>query len=307
MYRASDVVFLDGLVIPCDKIHCIQSFSVIIGGTAIWKIPFNLIMKLSKVQKKTNSDKSINKDSYIIMFPNSLFSDDNSIKLIALQFHIVGIMVEANDSFNYKLMIKRQYLETEARRTMAQISHEIIINQYKYWTFQNETRELYSIDPENISTGIFIESNLPIKKYILKLNGQNHSEYNRNMIQLYNCLVSKRQWTKAHSMTLNFILRKIIPTELINIIENHCKINEYLYWFPIRAGDSFNDKNTDCTMNFSAFGIQNVDLQILVENQKDNVNNNIKICVKSKNILMIMSGMGGTKFNHSPEPIKKID
>ena len=62
-------------------------------------------------------------------------------------------------------------------------------------------------------------------------------------------------WTNLHSLITRFTLNKVLPLEVVDIIDNLCyrpKFNcAYFYWIPFQAKKEWNDKRIETSFNLS--------------------------------------------------------
>lgn len=286
-----DLMRLHTLLLPHDiNLTKIHTFDIIIGGIYISRIPFSLMCKLSKIRQ-------INNEIYIPIDKNLLGEFD--IYLILLDFHRVEINLISESTFYYKLITNNITFPIDKRKDIKNSNaNQYKINQFQIFNIQNESNLIY---PELISDGIFIEINSLIINFELILDGCLHTRLNNNLIEFYGNIVHKKNlWTRKCSLTLEFILNKILPLELIHHIENFVNYDdydntEYLYYFPFDLTNThtnnINDINSQCMIHFSY--IHNVDIKLKTIN---NIYHG-KIYVKNKNILQYARGIAELIFS----------
>jgi len=104
----------------------------------------------------------------------------------------------------------------------------------------------------------------------------------------------KSLWTRKHSLTLQFMLNKVFPSEIIEMIEYYVKDKyQYLYWFGFNTFDNnFCSDDVTSTINFSR--IQSCKINLLLEKSDYT---NTEIIFMTKNILNYKDGMGGLLYN----------
>jgi len=267
-----DIFYLDGLVVEESMVHSLKSLQIKTNfGDVIWNIPFRLILKTSKVNRYAGF--------VYIIFGSRLFG--NTKRGLAPNIHTnITILIEASRVFLCTLITNEQYQLPKNRTILSQTAFQAEINQYSQYQILPNQRHLLRMD--HLVDGIFVESTSPVTKYQLILNETIHTNYGEHSIRFHNRLIHN-QWSEEHSLTLKSILRKIIPMDTIILIENYCKVNGYLYWFPIHVGHSHNSENLYYTLNASRIS----KLELFVETQSDEVT----AYVKSKNILRTADGV----------------
>ncbi len=292
--RTGDTIIFEALIIPADiNFEHILSFDIIIGGSPIWTIPFELLLKLIPPKRIGNK--------YYITFDKNLFGDTNQsnmlmdcnfeLPLILLHLHQVLINLKSSIDFEYDLITKYVYYDIEIRRSLTHQAHqarEFKIMQYHTININNcETK----INLSCVFSGLYIKTNSLITKYSLQLNGLIHTEISEELIKYYGNLISKRYvWTKKHSLMLEYSLNKLLPKELIHVIEDYATNEikyEYLYYFPVSQINSTYDENS--TINSGR-------LEVSVKIQTEDENYDGRIYVKGKNILRVLSGMCDVVF-----------
>ena len=286
--RDADAIIIDGLIIPktvnLDKIKNIQ---LQIGGMIIFNLPFDII-------DKKNIKVSNNNNNYIISIPkellvfessNEYFKNNFIIPLVSLASHIVQFNINSDEHFDYKIITKNVYYDTNIRQSM--ITNPQYIDVYGYEEFQINS-DMTTIHPNLISTGMYIKLNDILSNYKLYKNGMNTNEITEEIIEFYNFLIKKDGWTDKHSLALYSSLNNYLPPEMILHIESFIdKNNTYLYYIPFNLVNN----NIEGTINFGM--VDNIRVKIETCNKKYNG----KFYVKNINRLQICDGMAGLKYS----------
>lgn len=286
LLRISDIIVIDGFIIPTKiNLDNIDSFTIDIGGTTIYEVPFDII-KIS-----TNID--IKNDKYFIKFPHELFNIDASsiylknklaIPLISLIYHEVRIGLNARNinNFDFQIIIKNIIYDDPMSRNIAQHPHAIKIYGYQPLKF-NQIETCASL----ISTGLYIIVKSELINFKLHLQGTKCQEFNRDLIHFYSFLIHKKKsWTLKYKCALYSELTKHFPNELISIIESYIdKNNKYTYFIPFNTLNN----NIDGTINFSR--VDNIKIELETEGLCDG-----KVYSKHVNTLRVVGGMGGLHF-----------
>ena len=289
--RNGDTIIFEALIMPEDiNFDHIFSFEIEIGGNVIWKIPFELLLKLIPPKHIKNK--------YYITFDKNLFGDTNQpemlitgifeLPLIALPYSEVRIILKSSVKFPYDIITNYVFYDTKIRTKIAEKSSELKITQYHTLDITNYETKL---NTNCVWTGLYIKTNSPITKYVLQLHGLTHTELSEELIEYYKNLISKRYaWTKKHSLILEYSLNKFLPKDMINVIEDYATSEikwEYLYYFPVSQIGSIYDDNS--TINSEI-------IEVVVKIQTEDENYHGQIYVEGKNILRIDRGLGYLKF-----------
>lgn len=278
-----DVKIIDGIIISRNDLNIdnITSLSVIKNNEIIWDIPFKLLIKTGTIIEKSNN--------YYITLNHCMFYDDEEkfefplFKIIANMY----VILNSKDDFDYDLVICDKFYDRKSKDIIEQKMN------YPMTIFESLNvipNQINKISPKLLASGLFIETNYPIKCYEMKIYDHMCQHFDDKLIDFYNCLVSKRHlWTKKHSMVLNYIFNKIFPKDIIDHIENYCnKKYEYLYWFPFDCENKYDDGYNFCSINFSRIDSNNT--EIIVSHNNDeyyDINYNCRIYIKEHCVLVI--------------------
>lgn len=290
--RNGDTIIFETLIIPSNiNFEHISSFEIKIGGSIVWNIPFELLLKLIPPKCIGNN--------YYITFDKNLFGETKQLKmltdsnfelpLIALVYNVVTITLKSSLEFSYNIITKYVFYNTEIRRSLAEGPHEFKITQYHTLNINNyETK----INAGCVSPGMYIKTYSPITKYTLQLQGLTHTKLSKDLIEYYKNLISTPYvWSKKHSLTLEYSLNKLLPKDIINVIEGYVMSeikSEYLYYFPVSQIGYVHDENL--TINTSC-------IEVVVKIETEDGNHNGQIYVKGKNIFRVSSEMIGVVYS----------
>lgn len=266
-------IYFDGIVIKCCDIDTIRSFMIKINDITIINIPFPLIMKLSKIMEKDGT--------CYIRFDDKLFSNTKLELPFSNQYYCIYVHLDTKRIITYNLMTIRKYYDS------------CIMNPIKYYISQYQTvsvktNQYYDINLNCKLTGIFVESKYPLRWVKLSTDSNKHMEYDHLMLTLYDTLISKRTlWSKKHSLVFNTILNKIIPLDVIKLIESYCNDNyEYLYWFPVYPGLSYFDTNIYPNVG-TITGNVTIVISIDYVNEHPKYGRECLVYIQNKNILKV--------------------
>jgi hypothetical protein len=271
----------------------IDRFEIIIGGSTIWSIPFSLLRKLCQIKISTNYVYLCIDDAILGISNNSHLLEkdikDNYLPLIAIQHNILQINLISELDFDYEILFSMRYYDNDKRTELVRNDYAYNINQYETHLFTNEC---FVINSMELTTGFFIETKNRLSKFAISFNEIPFINYNADEIELCGKLLFRESvWSKKHSLTLQFVLNKILPHDLINIIEKYVEEmipQIYLYWIPIEPFKKWNAKKFKSNLN------------LINVNIKFTVNENITgaVYILGKNILMFQKGNGQIRFSN---------
>jgi len=297
--RQCDAVIFDVLVLPLNvDFDKIEYFELEIGGTTIMRVSFSLLIHLSLVERK--------KDGYYITINENLFKinylSKNDIEnhlmgipLVALQYHEARVHLRSQDKFQYKLINRNIFYDTQQRGYIAQNGHEMIINNFDT-TIESNTN-ICNLNSGLVSTGLFIETFDELIGFTIILNGHIRFDMNEFMINSYGQLLNiQNKWTNEHTKTFIEYGKNMMPVDIVKLILDECKkLNpkKYLYWIPFEPYKKWDDNSKiNSCLNLSQ--IEKTQIRMNFKNNKYNFDT--KIHTFQKNILRVMSGMGGNAF-----------
>lgn len=277
------------------RLNEIHELCVNIGEYTIWKIPFCILLQLSKIILSGDAYQiSINEKLFGIT-NNTLLLDygikDSGIVFIAMQYSSLSIKLISKNNFDYKMTFITRKYETVLRRGLAQRSHTYTISQI--YRFENEITSQIMIDGiiivsrDHDLNSMIVENN----NFLLKILDQNQIDYNIKGIA-HKIKTNEFCWSKEHYLTVHNILKQIFPIEIIHKICELCFDNNYmgnLYWTPFMG---FHDWDTERIDRIEHNGIYYKNEKI---DKKFYVNDNIidiekKTYIKRPNILQYLSG-----------------
>ena len=286
--RDCDVIIFDGLIIPKSiNLNSIKNIRINIGGNIAYSIPFELII-IANINMKSLDN------NYLITIPNELLNFNSSndilknqfcIPLVSLTLHGVRFELNSSANFEYHIITKKIYLDTEVRQSLAQQPQNIDIYQYQEFPITNRSN---IINPRFVSNGLYIKTESHMIEYELYLNGILHNKISKKLIDFYSFLQYKKtEWTIKKSNQLYLSLYKHLPNEIIYHIEKFIdKKGEYIYYIPFGMINNMSGG----TINFSSLN----HVRVQIKTNDDNYNG--CIYVKNVNRLQIQGGMGGLRY-----------
>jgi hypothetical protein len=293
IHRICDCVKLQILKIP----HGISPsqiirFEIIIGGKIIWSIPFILLRTLCDIHIMDNYICLQFNEDIMGMSNNVTLQNkniiDNCIPMIALQFATVQFHLYSELDFNYKVISTIRYYSYQ-RQELITLKHQYQINQYETHVFNGNNFRLGS---NAITTGFFIEINgRKLKNLQISLDRNSFINYGKDEIEICgDLLFCIPTWSKKHSLILQFVLNKILPYDIIHIIESYVKkdtFSKYLYWIPVEPFKKWNVLNSKSYLHLK-------NLQVCFDMDGEYINGTIFIL--TKNILIIKDGFCAVNF-----------
>jgi hypothetical protein len=285
--RIADIMIIDGFIIPKSiNLNDIKTFDITFGGFLIYSIPFEIIATHNSMHNI-----EIKNNKYFIKFPHELFNIDSSnqylkkyllFPMISMQYNDIIINLNSITNFNYKIITKNIYYQSEIRRELAQNPHHIDIYGYQSFDINKAT---FNINASFMSTGLYVFTNSKLKYFKLYLNNVLAHDLTEDLIEFHSLLIYKKEtWSEEQEDILYSLT--YLPDEIINIIEGYMDIkNNYTYFIP------FNTLNNeiDGMINFSRFENIKVDIKT-----KNNIYNG-KIYNKYLNRLQIRGSMAGVE------------
>lgn len=215
-------------------------FEIFIGHNLIWKIPFELLIMLSSIQKT--------KLETIITIPEHIFSNSGTfvgIPLYKLAFNDTTFVVTGEYGIKYSI-VQRNTLCHINIRELRDKDYVEIINKYDVFKFHNEQQFYIDTYSQIKISGFFIKLNEKLNLIKFKLENQTLFNYDKFMVDFVGKIIYKYKWSKKHKKTLFDTLNKFIPNDVINIINDYANnYNEYLYWIPFNSEKSWNINNCD--------------------------------------------------------------
>jgi hypothetical protein len=220
--RNCDAIIFDAFIIPNNVNLCdITSFQIMIGGTIIFDIPWDII--------KINSVRLID-TNYYVSICDKIFSpqfNDNLVIKNKFIFPLVSsqkqdiyfVLISKDNNFEYKIMVNNIFYNSPVRKYLSDDKSYYFINEYR--RFEITHRETY-IGPESFLNGFYVKTTSPIVNYRLLMNGDGN----------FYVFMNKDKNSISH----NNNLQNITYHKNENGIDNH--IAEYIYWFPI---DKYNE------------------------------------------------------------------
>jgi hypothetical protein len=287
------------------RLNEIHELCVNIGNYTIWKIPFCILLQLSKIMLLDDVYQiSINEKLFGIT-DNTLLLDydikDSGIVFIAMQYSGLSIKLISKNNFDYKMTFITRKYETSLRISLAQRSHSYTISQI--CKFEKEiTSQIcrFEIASQIMIDGIIIVSRdhdldsmiVSNNNFLLKILDQDQIDYNIKGVA-HKIKINEFCWSKEHYLTVHDILKDIFPIEIIHKICELCFDNNYmgnLYWTPFMG---FHDWDRSERIEHNGIYYNNKKLNYI--NNKIYVNDNIfgierETYIKRPNILQYLSG-----------------
>lgn len=171
-------------------------------------------------------------NKYLIKLPS-----DISINISALQYHSVIINIVASLDFNVDVMEINKFYECNIRNRKKRVKSIYDIDQYEPVQITNNN---IVINSSGCSTGAYVKTYDRLIRFKLLLQEQVYMDINNDMINFHDLLLYKKKMqTNKHRLTLLYSFNKILPSELIKIIENYVTddMDEYEYMYHFKFND----------------------------------------------------------------------
>lgn len=238
--NSGDTMRLFHLKIPRSiNLNDIESLSI----SGMWVVPFALLRKLVKITEYGNY-------YYVPIHPNLLITkptdfpkkfNDNylpSLFDVGAFSRIKWITLKSSINFDFQLTVINRYYERDIRRYLIVNNHQYSINDYHLDPIIDGVANITS---NACITGFFIEtanalaSLDPLNTIEIQMCGSTRLKYDSYEIITFGKLLhSETSWSTKHSLTLQYLFKNILPTELIRRIEYFIDpIRKYLYWIPL--------------------------------------------------------------------------
>ncbi len=227
--RMGDICSIESLIISNSySFDLFENFEIIAGGTILWSIPFDLLIKLSHVKKT--------KKNNVIIIPKSIFSSNNFDGIILLYFGMcpIGFNLKCKRNIEYSINFMYYHLDSEPRRNISSTYRNQLINTFEEFKF-HDTKSINNIPSKtlNNSTGIFIKTNKKLKFIQFTFCSVDLFGYDNFMVKYAGKEISKYKWDVNKKIALTETLLQFVPMDVVNIINNYAVENtEYFYWIP---------------------------------------------------------------------------
>jgi len=279
--QCSDTFKLVHLKIPVSiNLDDIESISI----STVWEIPFALLRKLVKVIECNSYYYVPIHNKLLITSYYKVLEQYQDTNLMELVIHFVKqILLKSSIDFNYQLVVVDRFYQSEDRRKIAQNTHTCSMNDYSTNDLFNGEVKLSS---SSCSTGFFIETErYPLQALELQLNGHSRFKYDAHDIATFGKLLHVgSNWSKKHSMTLHILLKDILPTDIINYIEQIIDpIKKYLYWISFEPSKAWSDSMFRSWLNLNRIDIAKITTEpklngkVYVLEKKKYVVNNLEV------------------------------
>jgi len=287
----SDGIHIQSLIIPISvNVNEIVSLQIQNNGNIIWNIPFDIIM-MKKMKTINNNFYITNLDDLFgNLFDSRFLIDNKNILFLIMLFSSFTFQLITKDkyyNFDYKILFNEIFYQSNIRQLLA--SNLLINNIYTYNTIPIH-KNIINIR-NGLINGFYIKINDPIINFKLSLNNQIMVEYKEDLIDCLSMLQHKKvNWTEKQSLALRYSLNKILPLELIFMIEDYVdKTNNFIYYFPLSAFDTININNGD-KKDYDPIINANLCKDVLITIVTKNNVYDGEVYVKQKNQLMYKDG-----------------
>lgn len=245
--RYDDISFVSICVPFGCNFDDIDNLVITANSMTIWRIPFSLIVQLSKVEC-TNKHK-------IIYLHDNLFFDgatvnylDACIPIYKLQYSVIDVYLECKNKIVCSLCIKKVYRKCSmlcdhhvAKNNNAPDKITLRINQYDKHNFKNSCK--WSIPNLSNSTGFFIECEKMSAISIIICN-INAMTFDEDIVDIYVKKIHS-YWTDKHSIALIESLSAILSRDIAKHIETFVDKSS-LYWVPFTICKEWYDNVVTC-------------------------------------------------------------
>ena len=252
-----DTVNIDTIIIPNSAtLNNISMLEISSDYKTIWKVPFDLLMMLSRVSVRDD-------DTYIQINRNMLFMngvENNDIPMRAMSYDKMRVTLVAGSTFEYRIMLLYKHYPNDMRTKITYDRHFMPINQYISNQLKGLRTNLRYFTGQEIvmSPGLFVEVNSELLGLNIELDGNDLLNYDKYMIETYGTVIHRDiGWSRRHSMALNYSLNSVLPNEIIDIIENNCRKNskeKYVYWVPFKPYRKWNSNDMSSTLCIDQYG-----------------------------------------------------
>lgn len=265
IYNPKSILFIN----PSEDFR-LKYFIIESGGSEILRLDIGLCgcFKNDLVEKYNADDDNIIQ----INLPWKELKLDNMLKMVALQYHQIIIKIEYEGVYNNSYLLGYySFHDTEERRMMAQVPHEMII-------------------PYMQTTNINHQGENP--NYSLYINGLVNGLFFKN-IDFYN----------IRSLKISLDGEDFIEINKLNWRTFMKKINDFYYYLPFDDNLDYFNINLSSAVNCTS--IENIVLTI------DSNECDFEVGYRSVNVLRMASGMCGLAFkmirNSNSSKIKRIN
>ena len=247
-----DVISIEALHIPIQyNLSMFKHLEIQMRGDTIWKIPINLLIKLSPAKK-------IGQD-HIIFIPNCVyatieyrFSIMLGIPTFLLKYTEIKFMIKSDSDAIYSIIRK---LVTLPGKSLSEYTKNNamtkIINSFEETEFKNtKIIDKYQFHEHHVdSSGIFIQTNKKLNFIKFILGNETLFSYNNKTVKLIGQVIHKKSYSKVCKMVIRRLLIKRLPNDIIDLIIKYVKESmeeTYTYWIPFKPYNVWNNKKPGC-------------------------------------------------------------
>ena len=240
--KVHDIFCIRAFVISNEyNLNKFDHLEIFIGRNLIWDIPFDLLVRLSSLEKTETET--------IITIPKYIFSNSQTfigIPLYRLAFDDTNFVVRGDYGTKYSIIRRNTYCNNNNIRDNRDKECVEIINKYMSRSF-NDQQKIYLDMYSGIKTsGFFIKTDKKLDLIKFKIEYDTLFSYDNFMINFVGKVIYKREWTEQHRKSLFKTLEKFIPHDVINIIDDYANsYKEYLYWIPFNPESAWYTNNYD--------------------------------------------------------------
>lgn len=279
-----EIITIKTIVLPTNVNVNYIDFKIMVGYDTLWSIPLSLLFKTNKLFEK--------KGKYYLELVQNIFGEIEGIQTVSVIYQPIYVLMETSTNIDvndtiFKFIIQEKYHNSNVREEMVMSIHTFRVNQYYDFKLDNS---ICTMNMRGHISGIFIELSSPLTSCKLSTHDGDLTYYDIDLIIAYRLLIHKKHmWSNKHKLMLTFSLNKILPTDIINEIDNYCKEYEYeyLYWIPFDANALEQDIycNSIGTVNFSLLD----DIRLQITTEDDNYNG--KLYLRGINTLVYVNGL----------------
>jgi len=256
-------ILLHAMKISPEYLNSIESITLTIGGVPIWKINFQLILKLSKYSTLENK----------LYFPKQfLFNNEHldNIPLALIKYHKTTFDIEfKNSSVDIDLYFIKMTIGNETLLNTGTCLQKFNINQYDIntWKISPQEYKFYL----HACKGVYV-TGIDLKHATLRYN-----KY--NVWTKSECIIVKIDNKRKLPLPYIKLLSKLkLPYDVITSISDYLMDDPYLYYIQFEQNNDY--------MYFPN-GEANI-----IFNKSINILGFVSI-----NILLCLNGLGGTQYN----------
>ncbi len=246
--KKSDIVFLKEIIVSKNtNLFDLESIVFKVGGSICWRIPFEVILKNSRIyEDETNIHIPI-ADNVMSTCNFSFNKNINYFKgfiCVALQFHDIFVKIVSKSLFTFDIILYRRFYNNLIRRKMATKSQQLF-HVYQKKSFSNVQEISFKMFNRHDYDGFYINilhqthENIKMKilvndKVLAKIDNITSNRYIKKLV-VNNDKLTSTEYSSLHSKVLYESLQQYLPDEIISIIETYIAPSLYsMYYIPFQ-------------------------------------------------------------------------